>query len=161
MLSFEYPEDREYFANLLAGGSTKILEKEYADFFDFEHPAIKRWKFNKIQKKVLIESLVLIRGGGSLESLLPFNNETLVREIVNFPVPVLVGVGHERDISFIGLAADRMVSTPTAAAQALNESWQKAEAKVQLNESKLISIFGRILVENQKSVESNFLIIKD
>lgn len=55
MLSFEYPEDREYFANLLAGGSIEILEKEYRDFFDFNHPAIKRWEFNKIRKKVLRE----------------------------------------------------------------------------------------------------------
>lgn len=108
-----------------------------------------------------IEILVLIRGGGSLESLLPFNNEMLVREIVNFPAPVLVGVGHERDVSLIALASDKMVSTPTAAAQSLNYSWEKAETKVQLNENKIISIFDRVLSENQKSVESSFQFIKD
>jgi hypothetical protein len=54
MISFEYPEDREYFANLLANGDVEKLEN-FADLFDFEHPAIKREKFNKIKKKVLKE----------------------------------------------------------------------------------------------------------
>lgn len=54
MISFEYPEDREYFANLLANGDVEKLEN-FADLFDFEHPAIKREKFNKIRKKVLKE----------------------------------------------------------------------------------------------------------
>lgn len=115
----------------------------------------------KTLKKKDIEVLVLIRGGGSLESLLPFNNEILVREIVDFSVPVLVGVGHERDMSLIALASDKMVSTPTAAAQSLNDSWEKAEAKVQLNENKLLSIFSRVLSENQKLVESSFQSIRD
>jgi len=108
-----------------------------------------------------IEILVLIRGGGSLESLLPFNNEVLVREIASFPVPVLVGVGHEKDISLIGLVADKMVSTPTATAQTLNESWQRAESKVQINEHKIFSIFSDILSDHQKSVESSFYTIRN
>jgi len=103
-----------------------------------------------------IEVLVLIRGGGSLESLLPFNNETLVREVANFPVPVLVGVGHEKDISLIGLAADKMVSTPTAAAQALNESWQQAIAQVQLDQQNIFSIFSGALIAQQTTVQKNF-----
>jgi len=115
----------------------------------------------KTLRKKNIEVLVLIRGGGSLESLLPFNNEALVREIVNFPVPVLVGVGHEKDVSLIALAADKMVSTPTAAAQALNYSWEKAEAKIQLNENKLISIFSNLLEENKNTVNNNFHFIRD
>lgn len=110
----------------------------------------------KTLKNKDIEVLVLIRGGGSLESLLPFNNEALVREVVNFPVPVLVGVGHEKDISLIGLAADRMVSTPTAAAQALNESWQQAITQVQLDQQNIFSIFSRALITQQTTVQKNF-----
>jgi len=73
-----------------------------------------------------IDVLVIIRGGGSLESLQAFNNEMLVREIIDFPVPVIVGVGHDKDVSLLALAADRMVSTPTAVANLINISWEQA-----------------------------------
>jgi len=53
MNTFEYPEDREYFANLLCDGDCNRLDKEFVDFFDFRHPAIKRWEFDKVRKKIL------------------------------------------------------------------------------------------------------------
>lgn len=56
MINFEYPEDREFFANLLTNGNINKLE-EFADMFDFRHPAIKRWEFNKTRKKVLANLL--------------------------------------------------------------------------------------------------------
>jgi exodeoxyribonuclease VII large subunit len=77
-----------------------------------------------------IEALVIIRGGGSLESLQAFNNEMLVRAIVDFPVPVIAGIGHDQDVPLMALAADYMTSTPTAAAHLLSRSWQEAYAKV-------------------------------
>ena len=66
-----------------------------------------------------IEALVIIRGGGSLESLQAFNNEALVREVIDFPVPVIAGIGHDQDVPLMALAADYMTSTPTAAAHLL------------------------------------------
>ena len=108
-----------------------------------------------------IEVLVLVRGGGSLESLLPFNNEALVREVASFPVPVLVGVGHEKDISLIGLAADRMVSTPTATAQALNESWQKFVSEIDSHEHKIFSSFERTLSDRQAGVSESYRVMKE
>jgi exodeoxyribonuclease VII large subunit len=77
-----------------------------------------------------IEALVIIRGGGSLESLQAFNNETLVREVVDFPVPVIAGIGHDQDVPLMALAADYMTSTPTAVAHLLSRSWEEAYAKV-------------------------------
>jgi exodeoxyribonuclease VII large subunit len=77
-----------------------------------------------------IEVLIIIRGGGSLESLQAFNNEALVREVVNFPVPVIAGIGHDQDVPLMALAADYMTSTPTAAAHVLGRSWEEAYAKV-------------------------------
>ncbi|MFA6797586.1 MAG: exodeoxyribonuclease VII large subunit [Candidatus Paceibacterota bacterium] len=107
-----------------------------------------------------IETLVLIRGGGSLESLQPFNNEALVREIASFPVPVLVGVGHEKDISLVALAADKMVSTPTATANILNETWEKVEAKLDLSEQKIFRRFQETIQSNKDSVQSGLDIMK-
>ncbi len=77
-----------------------------------------------------IDALVIIRGGGSLESLQAFNNEALVRAIVDFPVPVIAGIGHDKDVPLAALAADYMTSTPTAAAHLLNRSWEAAFSKV-------------------------------
>jgi exodeoxyribonuclease VII large subunit len=78
-----------------------------------------------------IEALVIIRGGGSLESLQGFNNETVVRAIAAFPVPVIAGIGHDKDVPLAALAADCMVSTPTAAAHLLGRSWEEAFAKAE------------------------------
>ena len=112
-------------------------------------------------RKQNIEVLVIARGGGSLEALLPFNNEALVREVVDFPVPVLAGIGHEKDISLVCLAADCMVSTPTMAAQTLNSSWQKADELVRTNEYKILEHFRSSLVETKKSVEKSFSLMRD
>jgi exodeoxyribonuclease VII large subunit len=78
-----------------------------------------------------IEALVIIRGGGSLESLQAFNNEALVREVVEFPVPVIAGIGHDQDVPLMALAADYMTSTPTAAAHLLGRSWEEARMKIE------------------------------
>lgn len=51
-MDFQYPEDRDFFAHLLAGGDVNRLEGDFKEYFDFRHPAIKREEFNQIKKKV-------------------------------------------------------------------------------------------------------------
>lgn len=60
--------------------------------------------------------LVIARGGGSFEDLMPFNDERLARAIAASPQPVVTGIGHEVDISIADLVADRRGATPSAAA---------------------------------------------
>ncbi len=67
----------------------------------------------------LPEVIVLVRGGGSADDLSAFNDELLVREIAASRVPILVGVGHEIDISLADMAADVRAATPSNAAQLL------------------------------------------
>ena len=63
------------------------------------------------------EVILVVRGGGSFEDLMPFNDERLARAIAACPVPIVTGIGHEPDTSIADMVADVRSSTPTAAAE--------------------------------------------
>ena len=107
-----------------------------------------------------IDVLVIMRGGGSLESFLAFNNEMLVRSVAKFPVPVLTGIGHDKDISLISLVSDKNVSTPTAVANLLNSTWNDALSGVNMSEQKIVSNFESTLKNNRFLIENSEITIQ-
>ena len=115
----------------------------------------------KTMKKMDIDVLVIMRGGGSLESFLAFNNETLIREISNLPFPVIAAIGHDKDVPLLSLAADKMVSTPSIAASLLNQSWQEAELKLRTVEREIFNSFFSDLRNLEYKTNSLFLEIKE
>ncbi|TFG35726.1 MAG: exodeoxyribonuclease VII large subunit [Parcubacteria group bacterium] len=108
-------------------------------------------------RKKNIDVLVVIRGGGSLESLQPFNNEALVKEILDFPVPVIAGIGHDKDAPLFTMAADASESTPTAVANLLNESWDQALLFLERYERDIIGRYEMIL-DDYKEIENKLKI---
>lgn len=89
--------------------------------------------------------LILARGGGSIEDLAAFNDESLARAIRASQIPIVTGVGHEIDISIADLAADRRGATPSAAAELVAPSAEHVVQRIAALAARLVHLEGRLI----------------
>lgn len=74
----------------------------------------------------LWDCVVIIRGGGSTTDLISFDNQTLAEAVARFPIPVIVGIGHERDNTVLDYIANTRCKTPTAVAEFLTSTLRQS-----------------------------------
>ncbi|EJE49903.1 exodeoxyribonuclease VII, large subunit [Acidovorax sp. CF316] len=92
-----------------------------------------------------IDTILLVRGGGSIEDLWAFNDEQLARTIVQSPVPLVSGVGHETDFTIADFCADLRAPTPTAAAELVAQPREVWLGALDLIEGRIADGIQRLL----------------
>ena len=100
-----------------------------------------------------IDVIVLARGGGSFDDLLPFSDERLVRAVATCPVPVVSAVGHEQDTPLCDLAADVRASTPTAAGKVVVPELSQLSDRVDRAHGSLARCARRALERREERLE--------
>lgn len=107
--------------------------------------------FNSLSNDKQPQVLVITRGGGSVEDLMSFNDEDLVRAVANSKIPIISAVGHEIDWTLIDYASDLRLPTPTSVAEYLTIS--KEQAYINLNYL-IVRLYKIVLKNNIKKAES-------
>lgn len=103
------------------------------------------------------DTLVVIRGGGSLEDLWAFNEEVVCRSIANSKTPVLTGIGHETDQTLADLAADKQALTPTDAAVLLVPDQAELIRELQDQQNRMV----RSIQQRFQNAKQSYLSLAD
>lgn len=99
------------------------------------------------------DAILLVRGGGSFEDLMTFNDEALARAVAASPVPVITGIGHEPDTSICDMVSDRRTSTPTAAAESVAPALDEIVAAIDDRQRRLGSTMQAMLQARQQELD--------
>ena len=102
-----------------------------------------------------VDTIVLIRGGGSLEDLQAFSTEPVARAVAASRTPIIVGVGHEVDISLADYAADLRAATPTDAARLVAPDRQDIARQIENRQTIIIRNLERIFSETSYRLDRN------
>lgn len=98
--------------------------------------------------------VVIIRGGGATSDLSGFDTLALAENVANFPIPVITGIGHDRDESILDMVAHTRVKTPTAAAQLLIDNLARTASMIDVARQTIVDSTQRRMQHERVRVES-------
>ena len=98
--------------------------------------------------------VVIIRGGGATSDLSGFDTLALAENVANFPLPVITGIGHDRDESILDMVAHTRVKTPTAAAQLLVDNLARTESMIDAARQSIVDSTQRRMQHERVRMES-------
>jgi exodeoxyribonuclease VII large subunit len=98
--------------------------------------------------------LIIARGGGSFEDLMPFNDEALIRAVFASKIPVISAIGHEPDFTLLDYVADKRAPTPTAAAEFATPERVNLQEKTTRAKETINRVFINYLQNKQKDLQN-------
>ncbi len=110
-------------------------------------------EYFNIKKDNSVDVIIIARGGGSLEDLMPFNEELLVKKIFESKIPIVSAVGHETDYTLCDLVSDLRAPTPSAAVEMILPNRKEILIRLLDSESKLKKIFAHFFDNHKLSLK--------
>lgn len=101
-----------------------------------------------------VDVVIIARGGGGVEDLMPFNDEKLIRHVFQFKTPVISAIGHETDFTLLDFVADLRAATPTAAAELAVPELKNLSEKLDFLEKNLRQNINFIVLDIKKGIKN-------